>query len=353
MKTLLLAALIWTGFNESALTHVSDTVIIRISDTEEIKIVSPGGNELEKLRQFDLNQIIRELYLQSEEQGEKTTIILQDSTGLRYLSEQEQEEEDMEEKSLEEKLETLERRIEDLNLTLEKEETHSTEQVTKFNKNESKGTSSNFTIELGFNNYMNDGAFPADANQLYEVSPFVSWYVALGGMNSTHIAGPLSLDWGANVSWYNFKFENERTRIIKNDGELLAFEDPRTDISAIKSKIALPYLNVTLVPMFVFDKRNSSNWEPFSYHENDGFRIGMGGYAGYRLGGRTKYVYRQDGDRVRDKNIENFYFNNFRYGVRLQMGFRGLDLFANYDLNEVFEENRGPRLNAFSFGIIL
>jgi hypothetical protein len=155
------------------------------------------------------------------------------------------------------------------------------------------------------------------------------------------------------VSWYNFKFDNERTRIVKTDGELVSFEDPRLEIEPIKSKIALPYLNIMLVPMFVFGKSTKRDWEPFSYHRDDGFRIGLGAYAGYRLGGRTKYVYREDGNRIRDKNIENFYFNNIRYGARLQMGSGGVDLFFNYDLNELFEDNRGPRLNAFSFGVIL
>jgi hypothetical protein len=105
--------------------------------------------------------------------------------------------------------------------------------------------------------------------------------------------------------------------------------------------------------MFVLGKRRNSDWSPFSYHENDGFRIGVGGYAGYRVGGRSKYVIRDGGNRIREKDRTNFYFNNWRYGARLQLGFGGVDLFANYDLNELFIENRGPRLNAFSFGIIL
>ena len=75
-------------------------------------------------------------------------------------------------------------------------------------------------------------------------------------------------------------------------------------------------------------------------------------YAGYRLGSRAKYVFREDDDRERVKDRTNFYVNNWRYGVRFQVGYRGLDLFANYDLNELFVEGRGPELNAFSFGIV-
>jgi hypothetical protein len=35
------------------------------------------------------------------------------------------------------------------------------------------------------------------------------------------------------------------------------------------------------------------------------------------------------------------------------MSVRSLDVFFNYDLNDLFNEGRGPELNAFSFGIIL
>lgn len=353
MKPILIAALfvtsLWT--NLQANIH-PDTVIIRLSDNEEIKIISSSGNELQQLKKYDLNTIISELNRQSDGTGEENvTIILEDESGTRYVLEENQDERG-ENSSLEDKLERLERELEKLSSNLEGQENNQQEEV-QFNKKKPKGTSSTFIMEFGLNNYLVNGEFPDANNELYAVNPIVSWYVALGSMNSTHIAGPLSLDWGANVSWYNFKFDNERTRVLKADEGVIFYEDPATDFEAIKSKLVVPYLNATLVPMFVFGKKRSSDWSPFSYHEHDGFRIGLGGYAGYRLGGRSKYVVKDNGDRERDKDRTNFYFNNWRYGARLQLGFKGVDLFANYDLNELFVENKGPQLNAFSFGIIL
>ena len=43
--------------------------------------------------------------------------------------------------------------------------------------------------------------------------------------------------------------------------------------------------------------------------------------------------------------------NNLRYGLRLQFGFRDTDFFFNYDLNELFSAGKGPKVNAFSFGV--
>ncbi len=82
-----------------------------------------------------------------------------------------------------------------------------------------------------------------------------------------------------------------------------------------------------------------------------GFRFGVGMYAGYRLGSHSKVKY-DDGNTEKKKDHDSFYLNDFRYGVRVQTGFQGTDLFFNYDLNELFKEDRGPALNAISFGIV-
>ena len=326
-----------------------DTVIIRLSDREEVKIISSTGNELDQLSKYDLNRIITELKEKaSYDSSEHMVIVMEDETGTRFKLDDNDEIESGS-SLLETKLEKLERELDRLSDQLEDKE----ENEVRFNKKDPKRTSSTFIMEFGLNNYLTDNQFPDANNELYAVNPITSWYVALGGMNSTHLLGPLSLDWGANVSWYNFKFDNERARILKTDEGVLFFEDNNTDFEAVKSKIVAPYINATLVPMFVFGKKRSSDWTPFSYHENDGFRIGLGAYAGYRIGGRSKYVVKDEGNRERNKEITNFYFNNWRYGARLQLGFRGVDLFANYDFNTLFVEGRGPQLNAFSFGIIL
>ena len=47
-----------------------------------------------------------------------------------------------------------------------------------------------------------------------------------------------------------------------------------------------------------------------------------------------------------------FYLDSIRYGLRMQIGVRSTDLFINYDMNELFDEGKGPTLNAVSFGVI-
>jgi hypothetical protein len=127
------------------------------------------------------------------------------------------------------------------------------------------------------------------------------------------------------------------------------------DLNTIKSKLTVSYLGFSAVPMFDFGyKRKVRNVEGKNYkywsRNNDGFRIGAGVYAGYRIGSYTKLVWR-DGGRQRDRERDNYYLENLRYGLRGVLGFRGVDLFVNYDLNPLFANERGPELNAISFGI--
>ncbi|MEQ8926152.1 MAG: hypothetical protein RLO81_10090 [Fulvivirga sp.] len=215
------------------------------------------------------------------------------------------------------------------------------------------GTRHDFSIDLGINNWLEDGEFPNDENALYAVRPWGSWYVGLNAINDTHVAGPLHLEWGVGVSWYNWKFENEATRLEEGD-DIIIFSEAPEEVDAKKSKLTAAYLNASLVPVLKLGngkrtrRHRWGNFEPFE--NKGGFRIGAGGYAGYKLASYTKTVV---DDRNRDKDHDGFYLNNLRYGVRVQLGFRGVDFFANYDLNEVFVENKGPELNAFSFGVIL
>lgn len=218
------------------------------------------------------------------------------------------------------------------------------------------GTHNYFDIDLGINNFLEDGQSPDENNAAYAVKPWGSWYVALKSVNETHVGGPFNLQWGVDVSWYNFKFQNEALR-LSEDPDQIVFSEETGDFSPIKSKLTAAYVNVSLVPMLKFgehrQRSHHRDWIDLDWHSTEGFRIGAGGYAGYKIASYAKYVTEVDGDKEKDRDKDGFYLNNFRYGVRLQMGFRDVDLFVNYDLNELFAENRGPQLNAFSFGVVL
>ena len=220
-----------------------------------------------------------------------------------------------------------------------------------------RGTFYSLDFDFGLNNYLQDGKSPDENNEPYAVIPIGSWYFAINSNHTTHLTGPLYLQWGGNLSWYNFKFADEAMRINKQADEVVFEQDPRiADINPIKSKLAATYLNTSIVPMLDFNDshchRYHGNWYK-RHHHNDSFRIGIGAYAGLKIASHSKFVYQDEGRKEREKDHDSYYMNNWRYGARLQMGFRDVDIFVNYDMSELFVENKGPQLNAFSFGIVI
>lgn len=229
------------------------------------------------------------------------------------------------------------------------------------------GTDRLFNIDLGMNNYLENGSFPNDNNADYAVKPWGSWYVGLNNIYNTHIGGKFFLDWGGGVSWYNFKYEDPSIRV----SETLTLPgmvdfDPLIDptIDPIKSKLTATYINFMVVPMIDFsyktgkvdneDETGNVVSRRWIRKTHDGFRFGVGPYVGYRIDSYTKVVFEDEGgDKDKDRDKDNFYLNNFRYGLRAQIGFDDVDLFFQYDMNELFSEGRGPQLNALSFGFIL
>ncbi len=203
-----------------------------------------------------------------------------------------------------------------------------------------------FNFDLGTNNYLSDGAIK---DTIYSVRPWGSWYLAASTIQRTRVSRHVFLEWGLGISWYNFKFENDDVRLVRDD-DGVQFEKDLSDVNHIKSKLTATYINASFVPVIDFggQSRKPRMWDNY----RNSFRIGLGPYIGYRVASRTKYVFSEDGDREKEKQRNSFYLSNVRYGARLQLGFHGTDLFFNYDLNELFAENKGPKLNAFSFGLI-
>lgn len=206
-----------------------------------------------------------------------------------------------------------------------------------------------WNFDIGTNNYLEKGKFPDQTNALYSVKPWGSWYVGINSIFRTHITGKLFLEWGAGVSWYNFKFQNERVNISKDDKSVIFAEDTR-DLDFQKSKLTATYVNASLVPVIDFGG-NRKKAAFLDGNHSQSFRLGAGPYVGYRMDSYSKQMYISDGHKEKEHNHDSFYLDNIRYGMRLQIGFRDVDVFFNYDMNKLFVANKGPELNAFSFGV--
>ena len=199
-----------------------------------------------------------------------------------------------------------------------------------------------FAIDLGFNNYLENGRFPDESGKDYGLDVFGSRYISIGWYRRTSFfRSPLYLTMGIEVSWNNFMLQNNK--YIVQDSAAVQFRDYAEDNGGTtldKSKLTTIYANVPLLLGFKF--RNE--------YGRTTFRFDIGGYAGYRLDSYAKIKPSGAGTQ---RPHNNYFLNNWRYGLMTHLGFRGFLLFAKYDLNSLFVKDRGPELNAFSFGIRL
>lgn len=337
----------------------TDTVTIQIGKSKKIIIWVEDKKDLEELQAYDINKMIRVLSETVDSLGQaESVLIITNENGRQFRVEVDEEE-------VAEDWYRHERKTETAPKSDSTKNKKNIEFNIQFNQDDEKKeknyhsrhfrTRHSIDFDLGMNNYVNSsGEIPND--EQYSVRPWGSWYVGINSNWRTHLAGPLALQWGAGVDWYNFKFEDDRTRLLKTPDELLFSQDIRTEISPEKSKLTTSYVNVTLVPMLDFRyktervRESDGTIRRIRKYKSDAFRIGLGGYAGYRIVSYAKYKF-DDGDTRKEKDRSNFYMNNWRYGMRLQLGFKGVDFFANYDLNRLFSTSKAPELHGLSFGL--
>lgn len=169
-----------------------------------------------------------------------------------------------------------------------------------------------------------------------DIKPWGSWNVEVKYLSIYKASKNFHFNTSLGVNWFNFKFE-DRDLIAVRTPEGIEWEE-FTEGEGTKSKISASYLNFTFVPTLVSNNQKLS--------------IGFGTYAGLRLGGRGKFVYdNSEGQSTKQFEKTNMFASNIRYGLRTEIGVDDVNLFMTYDLNNFFMTNKGPEVQAISFGI--
>ncbi len=333
MKTMLRVGLLMLAtLTVKAQNEKGDTVVVKLANTSQVVFTMHDRADVELLKQYDFQSLFNDIITKIEKSDTAKVDV------PVVITTEEEDDDDDENWSL--KSGEGDKGDEDCEGNWNWGKKH---------KGKNRRTKQSFNFDLGTNNYLSNGKFPDGDNALYTVRPWGSWYVAANSIQRTRISNKVFLEWGLGVSWYNFKFQNDKTIISKDDNGLNFSLDQR-DVNSIKSKLTVSYINASLVPVIDFggDSKKARVWG--GYH--NGFRLGVGPYVGYRMGSHTKMAYKDDGSREKDHNRDNFYLENFRYGVRAQIGYRSTDIFINYDMNDLFIAGKGPQVNAISFGVI-
>lgn len=314
---------------------MKDSVVIEFGKAGKVVIIVESKEDFDKLKLMNINQIISELDLEeNKETGELTIVEIRKKDGT--VKEVVKVYED-----------TNQTEVNVAGMRLYVDESGENTRVkfeTGTKKNQDPPFRTFFKIDLGVNNFLDaDGKFPT-SDQPYSVKGWGSWNVGLNWMAAQRISKGFYWDFGIGFQFYNFKFENRDYQAVRGE-EMIDFIQ-RTDVDGFKSKLSSSYLTAMTMFELDFGKMNDNG--------RRGLRIAAGPYVGYRLGGQSKYVFRdlEGSGRRKDKEDTGLYLENLRYGIRGELGVGRIKFFTTYDLNNLFQDGKGPELNPITFGIV-
>ncbi len=332
-----LIMLCWMTLVLSAQGSTPDTVVVDLAKTSKIVFTIADSNDLFQLKHYDFQALFDDILAKLENKDSAHLTPRSDAYTPEADVEDHEDSEDADEDQ-----EEIGERPSYKDFDDEPEEKDSWQ-------NSYPSSRQFFNMDFGINNYAEDKNSPDIGQPYYTVHPWGSWYIALNAMNRTRLSHWFSFESSLGVSWYNFKFQADNTTITQTPTGVLFIADPR-NLFFTKSKLTVSYVNVSLIP--VFNTGLGGNNYHWHHWNQSAFRIGFGPYAGYRLGSHSKQQYEVSGDKQTEKVHDDFYLENLRYGLRLQIGVHGADFFINYDLNELFTSGKGPELHPFTFGFI-
>ncbi|MCG8579092.1 MAG: PorT family protein [Bacteroidales bacterium] len=203
--------------------------------------------------------------------------------------------------------------------------------------------------DLGFNGYMTSDFstdLPADAmfmdlnaskSVMFSIN-FLQYNIGLQKHKNN-----FGMVLGAGWTFYNYRTDLPYTFERDPDtGKTIGVPIPE-ERKMEKNKITTSFINIPLL----------FEWQIPASEKFHRFYISAGPYCGFKLGGHTKVVYKEDGDRNKDKGRDDINLTAFQYGGMVRMGYRFINLYATYNFSTLYSENRGPELYPFTIGVSL
>lgn len=205
-------------------------------------------------------------------------------------------------------------------------------------------TTSQFVFAAGVNNLVTDGSV-ANSDFRYWGSHFYEWGIT-GNTRIFKNNNLLHAKYGFSVMYNNLRPTDNR--VFVTNGNQTNLEE--FGVKLKDSRLRNVFVTVPLHLEFDFTKKrtNDSGKEIFKTHKS--VRLGVGGYAGFRVKSKQKLCYEIDGNDFSTKEKGDFNVNDFIYGVSAYLGFEETSLYIKYDLNPMFADN-AIKQNNISLGV--
>ncbi len=148
----------------------------------------------------------------------------------------------------------------------------------------------------------------------------------------------LGLVTGLGLEFNNYHFDGDNN-IQEVDGNIVTKDDYPSTLT--KSKLKTTFLTVPLL----------LEGQMFGAKRSKRIHVSGGVIGGLKLGSSSKVIYKEDGNRKKDKTRDDFNINPLRYGLTARLGYKALNVYANYYMTPFFEKNNDPELYPVAVGL--
>jgi hypothetical protein len=209
----------------------------------------------------------------------------------------------------------------------------------------SKRTTSQFIIAWGFNNLVSNGAV-ANSDFSYLRSTFFEWGFTLNTRLSQN-SNLFHLKYGLGFQ-YNTLHATDN-RVLVDIGSETVLETYPINFKDNHTYFRNVYFVMPVHLEFDFSKTEEKDGKKI-FKSHQGFRFGLGGFAGVNANSKQFIRYELDGKKVNEKTKADFNVNDFTYGLSTYVGYKATSLYIKYDLNPMFKNNNIDQNNV-SLGI--
>ncbi len=199
-----------------------------------------------------------------------------------------------------------------------------------------------FNVKLGFNTLLKDEVPLVDGYDPTELKAFKStnWGIDLVEIRINLLKHYLNLKTGIGVNYHYYEFKNQVNLL---DGMPSVVWEPFSVAGTTQYKKNNLYMGYLRIPLMLnFESHPGSS---------KSFHISAGGFGGVKIDSRLHQKWNNKQLYVKD----DFNLNTWIYGLTGSIGYDWLSVYVDYNLSNLFMEDRdsGYALTPLSFGVLV
>lgn len=211
-----------------------------------------------------------------------------------------------------------------------------------------RNTNTQFVFAMGINNVLENNQLNSLNNSEYQT--WRSRFYELGWTWKTRFTkdpSQLYFKYGVSFLWNNLRLDNNQFHQKNGDvTEIQTYANPLSE-----SRLRHVQMNFPIHLEWDLSKNKVYKDGRIRDRTNDSFRLGLGGFVGFKLGTRQYLEYNDvNGINVEEVQKNNFNMNTVNYGISSYVGYESVSFYMKYDLNPLFQDTNTRNI---SFGIRL